>query len=160
MENKKTLWIVLGIVLVVIIVFWAMSSSTPAPEYPPVAQDNTTVTPPPESTQDTTTGSINTGGAAASLSYAQALVKYKNARIQIDENCQANAQSQKMQFKNNASVMIDNRAPVARTIHLGSIFPIKAYGFKIIKLYSATLPATLLMDCDKIQNVSTVLIQK
>jgi len=56
--------------------------------------------------------------------------------------------------------MIDNRAPVARTVKVGSTFPIKAYGFKIVNLSSATLPATWYVDCDSSQNVATILIQK
>ena len=63
-------------------------------------------------------------------------------------------------FKNNALLMIDNRASVARSIHLGSVFPIEAYSFKIVKLSSAKLPATWLLDCGTRQNVATVVIEK
>ena len=157
MENKnKNLWVVVLVVgVAVILVIWAFSSSTSVP----VVQNNTVV-PPVVSTEDTSTGSVDVGVSAASLSYNAALVKYANARIQLDDKCQADAQSQKMTFKNNALVMIDNRAPVNRTIHLGTVFPIKAYGFKIVKLYSAKLPVTWLLDCDASQNVATVTIQK
>ena len=78
MENKnKNLWIWVLVILVVVIglVFWATSSSMPAP----VAQNNPVVAP-VVSTEDTSVGSVNTG-AAVSISYADALIKYKNARI-------------------------------------------------------------------------------
>jgi hypothetical protein len=55
--------------------------------------------------------------------------------------------------------MIDNRSEVARTVKVGSSFGIKAWGFEIVKLSSATLPATWYVDCDKSQNVATILIQ-
>ncbi len=158
MENKnKNLWIWIVVILVVVIglVFWATSSSTPAP----VAQNNPVVAP-VTPTEDTSVGSVDIGASSVSLSYAEALIKYKNARIQLDQNCQADSQNQKMTFKNNALLMIDNRASVARSIHLGSVFPIKAYGFKIVKLYSAKLPATWLLDCGTRQNVATVVIEK
>ena len=155
MENIKNrnLWIGLVVILVVaaVLVFWSMRSAlAPAP----------VVTAPVVSTEDTSTGSVNAGVTSATLSYSQALAKYKNERIQLDSECKANSQSQNMTFKNNASVMIDNRAPVARTVKVGSVFNVKAYGFKIVKLYSAKLPATWLVDCDNSQNVATVTIQK
>ena len=150
--QNKNLWIGVGVVLVVVLglVYW--SKSSPAP----VAEENTPAV--VDSTEDTGVGSVNTGSGAASISYANALVKYKNARLQLDKNCQASPDQ--MTFKNNSYLMVDNRAPVSRTVKVGSVFNIKAYGFKIVKLSSAKLPATWLVDCDKSQNVSTITIQK
>lgn len=154
MKNKN-LWI--GLVVVLFLVagffFWSMNkASAPVVENTaPVAE----VTP----TEDTTpVGTSTSKPAAASISYANALLKYKNARLQLDPTCQASPD--KMTFKNGASLMIDNRAPVTRTVKVGTTFSIKAYSFKIIKLSSSTLPATWYVDCDKSQNVSTILIQK
>lgn len=154
MENNtntnKNLWIGLGAVALIVIIIWFMNmGSTPV-----VDNTNQVV----DSTEDVTLGSINAGSPAASISYANALIKYKDARIQLDKTCQASPD--KGTFKNGTTIMIDNRAPVARTVHVGSIFGIKAYGFKLVKLESATLPATWYVDCDKSQNVSTILIQK
>ena len=97
---------------------------------------------------------------AVPISYTDALVKYADARLQLDTNCQALASPANLVFKNNSLLMVDNRAPVARTVHIGSVFTIKAYGFKIIELSSATLPATFLVDCGTSQNVATISLEK
>jgi len=94
----------------------------------------------------------------ATISYAQALQKYKDARIQLNQDCQATPNN--VTYKNNTNIMIDNRASVTRTVRVGSSFSIPAYGFKIVKLSSTTLPATWGVDCAGSQNVATILIQK
>ncbi|MFA5841279.1 MAG: hypothetical protein WC847_03360 [Candidatus Paceibacterota bacterium] len=152
--KNKNLWIGLAVVLFAVAGFmlWSMNKASAPVVDNSVPVDE--VTP----TEDTTPGSVNATSPAASISYANALVKYKDARLQLDKTCQGEPKN--MTFKNGASLMIDNRAPVARTVKVGSVFSIKAYGFKIIKLSSSTLPATWYVDCDKSQNVSTILIQK
>lgn len=161
-KNKNLwTWIIIILIVVVGLVLWSMMGSnnpTPVGVSAPIVQTPTAVLPVP--TEDLSAGSVDVGAPAASISYANALIKYKDARLQLDANCQADAQNQKMAFTNNALLMVDNRAPVARTVHIGSVFTIKAYSFKIIKLYSAKLPATWLVDCDTSQNVATILIEK
>ncbi len=165
MENtgNKNVWIAVGvIVLVVGGLIWSMKSSTvvPAGDNSQVV-DNGDSTPGVDYTNTTTTGSTATSpktGTAVSIRYANALIKYKDARLQLDKNCQASPD--KMTFKNGSYMMVDNRAPVSRTVKLGSVFILPAYGFKIVQLSSATLPATWLVDCDKSQNVATITIQK
>ena len=160
MEKNKNLWIWIVVILVVVVglVFWATRSSAPTVvnSTPTVPVDNTALQ--VQSTEDLSAGSVDVGATAATISYTNALIKYKDARLQLDKTCQATPYN--MTFKNNSLLMVDNRAPVARTVHIGSIFPIKAYGFKIIKLSSVKLPATWLVDCDKMQNVATILIEK
>lgn len=95
---------------------------------------------------------------AATLSYTNALDQYGDARIQLDKDCRANPTS--ATFKNGTSIMIDNRASVTRSVVVGSSFSIPAYGFKIVKLSSSTLPVTWGIDCDTSKNVSAILIQK
>ena len=159
-NKNKNLWIWIVVVLVVVVglVFWATRSSAPTVvnSTPTVPVDNTALQ--VNSTEDLSVGSVDVGAKAATIAYTDALIKYKDARLQLDKTCQASPYN--MTFKNNSLLMVDNRAPVARTVHIGSIFPIKAYGFKIIKLSSAKLPATWLVDCDKMQNVATILIEK
>ena|SRR3989338_691539 len=153
MENSKNMWVVLGLVVVIFLgVFWYIDRDV-APE---VVLENVEQT--VEPTEDTSEGSVNVSTPAASISYQNALVRYKDSRIQIDESCQARPNN--ITYKNGTNIMIDNRSKLARTVKVGSIFPIKAWGFKIVKLESATLPATWLVDCDKSQNVATILIQK
>jgi cytoskeletal protein RodZ len=148
-EKSKNMWIVVAVVVILAgLGLWMMNKNS-APEMADNSQ---------ESVEDLSEGSINASSPAASISYQNALVKYKNARLQLDKTCQASPD--KMTFKDGTDIMVDNRAPVARTVKVGSVFPIKAYGFKIVRLSSATLPATWLVDCDKSQNVATILIQK
>jgi|SRR3989338_9543454 len=147
-KNQK---IVLELVVVLVLVgfgLWGLSQK------PADVKNDTAITP----TEDVSTGSVNVSTPSAPVAYAEALVKYKDARIQLDNTCQASPN--KTTFKNGTNIMIDNRAPVARTVKVGSTFPIKAYGFKIVNLSSATLPATWYVDCDSSQNVATILIQK
>jgi cytoskeletal protein RodZ len=161
MENKNRnlwIWIVVVVIVLIGVVMWATNSSAPTVtnnNTPTADQTNALEV---QSTEDLSIGSVDVGAPAASLSYSQALVKYKDARLQLDKVCQASPD--KMTFKNNALLMVDNRAPVARTVRVGSVFPIKAYGFKIVKLTSTTLPVTWKVDCDASQNVSSILIEK
>ena len=154
MSKDKKIFIELGVVLILVIFGFLLLTKNSAP----VVTDNTANNQQVIPTEDLSVGSINVGAPAASIAYADALIKYKDARLQLDVNCQASPD--KMTFKNNALMMVDNRAPVARTVHLGAVFPIKAYGFKIVKLSSTTLPVTWKVDCDSSQNVSTILIEK
>lgn len=92
------------------------------------------------------------------ISYGDALIRYKDARIQLDSKCQATPNN--ITYKNGTNIMIDNRAEVARKVKVGSTYSIEAYGFKIIKLSSSVLPVTWFVDCGASQNVATILIQR
>ena len=137
------------VLALVIFALWSMKNSSTTV----VVSD----TPGIVSTEDTSTGSVNVV-APKILSYEQALVRFKDSRIQLDKNCQAYPNV--VTYKNNTDIMIDNRSPLARTIKIGSVYNVKAYGFKIIRLSSLTLPVTFLMDCGTSENVATILIQK
>ena len=160
-KNKKMwVWVVIVLVVLVGIVLWATKSSAPIVVQNTNPTDNTALQ--VNSTEDLSAGSVDASTSATSpavtIAYSDALVKYAKARLQLDSTCQGSPDN--MTFKNNALLMIDNRAPVARTVHVGSVFTIKAYGFKIIKLSSSTLPTTWKVDCDSSQNVSSILIEK
>ncbi|MCX6751302.1 MAG: hypothetical protein NT161_00840 [Candidatus Nomurabacteria bacterium] len=101
---------------------------------------------------------VNKPISFSDITYGQALIVFKDARIQLDETCKAAPNN--VTYKNNTNIMIDNRASVARTVKIDANYEIAAYSFKIIKLSSATLPVTWLLDCDKSQNVATVLVQE
>lgn len=97
----------------------------------------------------------------ASLSYQKALELYKdNKRIQLSGDAFCQASPNNVMYKNGTSIMIDNRSPKTRTIKLIGTYSIEGYGFKLVKLSSAVLPATFLMDCNQQQNVAKVLLQK
>jgi hypothetical protein len=160
MENQKGSragWMTFGVIVLIVVAVWAVMMSRK-----PEEQEIVVNTPPQEalSTEDIGPGSVNssTGTAPVVLSYAQALVKYKNARIQLDDMCQASPNN--VTYKNNTNIMIDNRSAVSRTLKIGGPVSVKAWGFKIVKISSAKLPATWLVDCDGSQNVATILIQK
>ena len=155
MENNKNRGIYIGAVIVFLLIlgYWAMNKdNAPNPEENNVANEEVK-----DSTEDTSTGSVNVG-KPATLSYQNAVNKYKDARIELDPTCQASPNQ--MTFKNGTEIMIDNRSSKDRTVKVGSIYNIKAWGFKIVKLTSATLPATWMVDCDQSQNVATILIQQ
>ncbi len=158
-KNKSTvIAIVAALVLVLAIVIWSANKKDEPKISEPSSEEQAEV----ESVEDTTEGSVNAPAAATApaklLSYKEALVLYKDRRIQLDTVCQAHPNA--ATFKNGSSIMVDNRSAVTRTVKLGSTFTIKGYGFKIVKLSSSTVPATWLIDCDSSQNVATILIQK
>ncbi|MEK7128207.1 MAG: hypothetical protein AAB933_01410 [Patescibacteria group bacterium] len=103
-------------------------------------------------------GAPNTNVPITAITYEQALKIYKDARIQLNQDCQASPNN--VTYKNNTYIMLDNRSDKTRAVKLGSSFTIPAYGFKIVKLGSASLPATWYIDCGSSQNVATILIQK
>ncbi len=162
MKNNTIWWWVGGIVAVLIVIFLivrmkGVSTTSMNPDNSGIQAGSDL----PVSTEDVSAGSVHAASATAPvLTYQQALTKYGSRRIQFDPNCQAVPFNET--FVNNTEIMLDNRAPVARNFHLGTLadISIKAWGFKIVKLYSATLPKTLLFDCDGKQNVATILIQK
>ena len=161
MENKNSnaVYYSLGIVafiIVIIIMFWMVKK-----DKSDILVDDLNQNPAQEvlvPTEDTSTGSVHTTKNATSLSYEEALLKYKDTRIQFDSLCRAIPNA--VTYKNNTSIMLDNRAPVARVVEIDSAYTVKAYGFKIIKLSSTALPTTWLIDCDKSENVATILLQK
>ncbi|MFA7285761.1 MAG: hypothetical protein WC011_02860 [Candidatus Paceibacterota bacterium] len=161
-EKNKNIWMIGGIVLVVIAVIVFMS--TQKNDADDVLENENNIVQEEVVVEENVAGELDTTpdkdvatSPAVSLSYEQALIKYKDARLQLDKTCQASPD--KMTFKNGTSIMLDNRAPVSRTVKVGSTYTIKAYGFKIIKLSASKLPVTYLVDCDKSQNVSTILLQ-
>lgn len=163
MSKNMWIWAIIIVIIVLGLIFWAtMTSNNPASTtviIPPSSENTATQTPTTiQSTEDISSGSIHSGSTTAAISYANALIKYANARLQLDDTCEGSPAA--MTFRNNAYLMIDNRAPVARTVKVGTTFSIKAYSFKIIELSSAKLPATWLVDCDQSQNVATILLQK
>ena len=118
---------------------------------------NNTTSTQPKSTQNT--GSKNTSVINTSISYADALVKYADRRIQLDPMCQAHPNN--ITYKDNTGIMIDNRSEKTRTIKIGATFTIKPWGFKIVVLPDVYLKTTtILVDCDQSQNVATILIQE
>lgn len=163
MENKnKIVWIGIGLIVIALIVVLAVRGNKMPTENTGIPAGETT----PESTLDTTGDPVvstpGTGaatGTAVSVSYQEALVKYADRRLQFNDMCQATPNT--VTYKDNSGIMLDNRSNKTRTIKVGTTYTIKPYGFRIITLPDIYLKSsTLLVDCDKSQNVATVLVQE
>lgn len=153
MEKKNIqMWIWALVVVVVIVALYFTLGNQQA--------TNTVTTNEPESIQKDTTDQNNEATVAPiAISYADALVKYADRRIQLDPNCQAYPNT--VTYKDNTGIMIDNRSDKTRTIKVGTTFTIKPWGFKIVVLPDTYLKSkTILIDCDGYQNVATVLVQE
>lgn len=162
-KERSTMWIS-GVVLVVVIagvLFMVLNKKDTTEisegDTTTVVNNGTTTDEPKESVQDTT-GS-KTGAPAVSISYANALVKYADRRIQLDKMCQAIPNV--VTYKDNTGIMIDNRSAETRTVKIDQTYTIKPYGFRIVVLPDIYLKSkTILVDCDGSQNVATILIQE
>jgi hypothetical protein len=162
-KNKLRMWILVLIIVVVVVLagifFFVLEnkkSANPTTNSNQSAMVNSSLSN-PVSVQDISAQDI--GAGAASISYASALVKYADRRIQLDTICQAHPNT--VTYKDNTGIMIDNRSPQTRTVKVGTIFTIKPWGFKIVVLPDVYLKSkTLLVDCDGSQNVATILVQE
>lgn len=149
MEKKMWVWVIVAVVVIAAVALFMLNNKKvagPGEEQVPA-----------ESSQDI--NSQDTGAAIVPISYAQALVKYADRRIQLDATCQAFPNN--VTYKDNTGIMIDNRSPYTRSVTIGSTFTIKPWGFKIVVLPDVYLKSrTILMDCGKAFNVATILIQE
>lgn len=161
-KERSTMWIS-AVVLVVVVagvlfmVFNKKETTDVVEDTTVVVNNGTTTDEPKESVQDTT--GAKTGAPAVSISYANALVKYADRRIQLDKMCQAHPNT--VTYKDNTGIMIDNRSPETRTVKIDQTYTIKPYGFRIVVLPDVYLKSkTVLVDCNGSQNVATILIQE
>ncbi len=99
-----------------------------------------------------------TAPAVKKMTYAEALVKYKDFRLQFDTECRAVPNN--VTYKDGTEIMIDNRSGANRNFVVGSLFTVAPYDFKIVKVSSNVLPYTYLVDCGDKQNVATILLQR
>ena len=164
-ENKNAkdtwIWMVAIVIIIAIVLFFILKNNKIEPNeqsaLPPVV-DNGLVTE-PESTLDVS--DVTPGVAPSLIAYADALKTYADRRIQINGQCQASFIGHTVTYKDNTGIMIDNRSSQAHTLKVGTTFTIKAWGFKIVVLPDIYLKAkTILVDCDKLQNVATILVQE
>jgi hypothetical protein len=152
-KNNKTIWIVAGLVVVALVIVYAFRSS-------PVITTNDTVVTPAVNEPVGTLDASYSSSPAMTISYADALVKYKDRRIQFNTVCQAFPNT--VTYNEDMGVMIDNRSPSVRGIMIDKLYTIKPYGFIIVKLPNVTLNGkkTYGVDCDKQLNTATILVQE
>ncbi|OGN28111.1 MAG: hypothetical protein A2941_00060 [Candidatus Yanofskybacteria bacterium RIFCSPLOWO2_01_FULL_49_17] len=106
----------------------------------------------------TATPTPSAGATATSKTYTQLVAEYVNRTIQFNSSCQATPAT--FVLKNNTSVLLDNRANVARTITVdGKAYALGAYGYQVVTLYSPTLPHTVGINCGSSVNVSSILLE-
>lgn len=154
MEGNKKWWIVGVLIVVAGVLVWKgagkssySTGGTPTPTVV-VSPIGTKATTPPVS-----------GGTNSTLTYSQAVAQYTNARIQFDQYCQAHPTGST--FKNGSKIMIDNRSGDPRSIAVGgTVYNLAGYGWRLVTLYSSTLPKTLYLDCGSARNVGSIYLQK
>lgn len=91
------------------------------------------------------------------LLYGEAVVKYKDSRIQfVGETCQAVPSNQS--FKVGTSLMLDNRSSKPATISIGPIlYLVEPFGYHIVELKEV---GSFTANCNEQKNVLTLTIQK
>lgn len=159
-NNNKIIWIILAVIVIVLVIILVKKSPSGDDMMGDTTNGSDTAL---EASEDVSEGSVNapTSGSspAVTIAYAEALVKYKDRRIQFNDACAATPNT--VTYKDNTGIMLDNRSAQSRTIKVGTTYTVKGYGFKIITLPDIYLKSsTLLVDCDKQQNVATVLVQE
>jgi hypothetical protein len=114
-------------------------------------------------TTTTTTKTVDENGKGNNvdvllpLTYAEVTEKYKDSRIQFNEKCQASPNN--IVLKNNAYVMLDNRAGFPQVININANYALEAHSFEIMKLSSNFLPMIWHVNCGQNKNVATILLQ-
>lgn len=113
-----------------------------------------------ESGVDASAGAVVVSGSAnQTVKYTQLVKEYEGRRIQFDMMCQATLPNTTV--KNNTRVMFDNRSGDARVITIGGVqYNFPGYGYKILNISGAKLPARVSFDCGAAVNVGSILIQK
>ena len=110
-------------------------------------------------TQTTTVPEATSNATTKGLSYGEAINKYQNKRIQINDSCQLNPSS--MVLKNGTAVMFDNRSATSKNLSLGGTrYSLSGYDFRILTLSRNTLPATIVIDCGSGKNNGQVTLER
>ena len=148
--NKKLLFLLLVAVVALVITLGRGSERQ---------EEALNLTASPSPTPTVKIASKAKGTAPATLTYTQAVEQYAGKRIQFNQYCQGVPNY--VTYQNGTNIMLDNRSGDARTIKVGATaYSLAGYGFRIVTLSSATLPATLLLSCGSAVNVGQILLQK
>lgn len=154
--DSKIAWTIVGTLAIVLIVV-VLVCNTKTNKISQDVLDGNTADKTTESKEDTVKP-VATTKPVVKMSYANALNMYKDRRIQLNDACQAIPNT--MTFKNGTTIMIDNRSKTARKLNINGAYTVGSYDYITVKLTSATLPKTILIDCGASQNVATILLQK
>ena len=158
-KNKYVLAIVALIIIIIIVLSLKGNKKEEVPVVVPVDQAPAVTTPVVTTEPVKTVAPTKKAAVTPELTYADALKKYADRRIQLDPSCQAVPNN--VTYKDNTGIMLDNRSSQTRTIKAGTTFTIKPYGFKILTLPDIALKAKKIMvNCDGYVNVATILVQE
>ena len=150
-----------AVVIVVFAVLYYSAKKSPGDqaEQQTAGEQQATSTQPASSTKSGGTSKKSTTPSTESaLTYDQAIKEYGNKRIQFDPNCAVIPSYSN--YLNNTKVMFDNRYEKGRWFYLdGKGYYLSPYGFKIVTLYSKTLPHTVMIDCGTGKNNGQILLQ-
>ena len=145
---NKTFWWIAAVIIVVLAV-WAFVNKSGTP------LDLSGSPSPSVSASPSTSATSGTGATT----YSTLVAKYGTNRIQFDKLCQAIPSNPV--FKTGTYVMFDNRSGDARIITIGGVkYSFLGYGYRVIKLGSTQLPATVKLDCGSAINVGTITVEK
>ncbi len=151
MPNKnKNLWIIVAVIIVLVLGYYFLRSQS---ANAPSNETNTQSL----STSGNPTSDSSTTPSTQIIKYVDAQKIYKGKIFQFNNTCGVSPRA--MTFTNNTNIMLDNRSSHTRNIKVGSIYTVKPYDFKIVNVYVSSTPKTILIDCDKQQNVATITVQ-
>ncbi len=103
--------------------------------------------------------SVTSGTAKQVATYTNLVQQYQGRHIQFDAHCQAIPNY--VTYKNGTNVMFDNRSGDARYISVGGAkYYLPGYGYRVLTLYTKTLPQTLYLNCGAAVNVGRILLQR
>jgi hypothetical protein len=155
--KNKTIWIVVVVLLAIAGFYWSKSGGSLSNLALHSASPSVSATPSASSTVKPS-GAKTTAAPVSAKTYTQLAAEYVNRSVQFDASCQATPSS--FVLKNNTSILLDNRANVARKITVdGKAYNLAAYGYQVITLSSPSLPHTVNISCGSSVNVSTILLQ-
>ncbi len=154
-NNKK---VVAGIVILVIIAAIVVNAVSKKPEAvvdtTPIEEQKTedvqaAPVKPRVSTKPTVT--VDT------RSYTEMIVAYKDRTIQFNSQCQVPPLTQRG-FKVGTDVLLDNRGSQPAKIVFGGVsYTLPGYGWKVVSLDA---PGDYKIDCNNLQNVTTLTVQR
>jgi hypothetical protein len=146
---NKTFWWIVTVVIIVLAV-WAFVNKSGTPL-------DLSGSPSPSVGASPSTSATSSGIGATT--YSALVAQYGTNRIQFDAGCQAIPKV--AVFKTGTKVMFDNRSGDARIITIGGVkYSFLGYGYRIIKLGSTQLPATVKLNCGSAINVGTITVEK
>jgi hypothetical protein len=153
---KKTLWIIVGIVVVVLVV-WMLQKKVPVP------YSQTSGSPTPSSAIKTVSKGTKAAPSAATATYQALLTQYAGKLIQFDDQCHGTPGQ--LVVKKGAKIMLDNRSTGTLEVGLDNQnVSLAPYRYQIVTITTGkALPYNMGIDCKSVKgsnaNTTTVQIQ-